>query len=170
MPLPIPAAGICIHSLCNQLSSSSHHCPELLPPARRCWQYSHTTFVQNRAGEPQGQRVWPSTCALTSAKHTSTSLHFTSLHFTSLHFTSLYFTTSSVSSSCVSFQAGPKSHQILAWQVITQSLVVLLLQVRCRGGCEDEFCCQACEQSAWECHHCLLCPGPAQQQASGSSR
>lgn len=46
---------------------------------------------------------------------------------------------------------------------------LFLLQVRCRGGCDDEYCCQACEQTAWEHHHCLLCPGPALQQGTSTS-
>lgn len=39
-------------------------------------------------------------------------------------------------------------------------------QVVCPGGCGEEYCSEPCRQQAWQQHHCLLCPGPAQDRSS----
>jgi hypothetical protein len=42
-------------------------------------------------------------------------------------------------------------------------------QVACSEGCGLVYCSAACQQAAWQQHHCLLCPGPARAGAGSSS-
>jgi hypothetical protein len=49
-------------------------------------------------------------------------------------------------------------------------LLIAAVQVKCRGGCGEEYCSAGCEREAWGRYHCLLCPVGAAPEPSSSSR
>lgn len=58
------------------------------------------------------------------------------------------------SSMCSSYAKGPTS------------AARVCLQVRCAGGCcEEWYCSSSCADAAWQQYHQLLCPGPEEEEA-----